>query len=64
MRDQLFLGSCSAEHYRCGDAFAVNPIGNAETDSFRNGWMSREDFVDFAWRDLFTATINQFLDST
>ena len=64
MRDQLFLGSCSAEHHRRGDAFTINPIGNTETDSFRDGWMSREDFVDFAWRDLFTATINQFLDST
>src|SRR5262249_38489570 len=34
-----------------------------EADSFRNGWMAEQRFINFPGRDFFTSPIDQFFDA-
>src|SRR5215467_10477111 len=59
VRDQIFFIGRVLEHDRRHHLFAVNSIGLSETHGLSNGRMRKQSFVDLAWRDLFTATIDQ-----
>src|ERR1700693_3804772 len=57
-----FVGRVLQDH--CSSHFLTpGRMRDSETDSLRNCWMAQQNFVDLSRPDLFTAAIDEFLET-